>query len=77
MCNVSVKYLWVVEMKVIGGALLEYGAFSIFFSEGTILQQKSLSQHVPVGTCTIIPIIPNTANIYVNGLNTCTILKQW
>ena len=46
-------------------------------SEGTILQQKSLSRHVPAGTCTISFIIAKNANIYVNGLNSCKILKQW
>ena len=42
-----------------------------------ILQQKSLSRHVPAGTCTISFIIPKNANIYVNGLNSCKSLKPW
>ena len=43
----------------------------------TILQQKSISRHVHAGTCTISFIIPKNANIYVNGLNSCNVLKQW
>ena len=48
-----------------------------FRQQRTILQQQSLSRHVPAGTCTISFIIPKNANIYVNGLNSWKILKQW